>query len=152
MSQKNFYSQMSSHGGDIMVTSLNRGDLSQLLPIMEQAHHEVYQGPVNKEKFHQYWDMVIETNSGGILVHHTNEAIKGFLGYVCDTNPCTYEDGLCVIFIYVLPEYRGGHIYEDLISNLEILSDTIEIYAHSPGAQIFLEKRGYYQTSVIYRK
>ncbi len=113
---------------------------------------EIYHQEINPLKVITFWSEVIKSGEGGILVNHDGEQIKGILGFTSGEDPFQGTHEVLIQFIYILPEYRGGQVFNQLISEVEGWGYPIELSLSTSKVNKAMSRRGYEPKNIIYRK
>jgi len=135
-----------------MVASLGVEEIRALLPIAEKGYREMYQRTLDKDHFLQSWSMLIENQAGQILVVHNDEDVQGFLGYCLSDNLFEPEDTIEVLFLYILPQYRGQAVLGELMEHLAEKGLPVEVALMDDQYRTAMGKWGYRPQVVIYRR
>lgn len=83
---------------------------------------------------------------------HNGEDIQGFLGYCFGDNLFEPEEEIEVLFMYVLPQYRGGEILNELLGHLDEKGYPITLTLKDDQHRASIAKWGYHPEVILYRR
>lgn len=115
--------------------------------------------PFNEQHFEAVWKQMLTMGVGRILYEENDDGIiVGALAFVVNPDMFSGEPASAEIFLYVLPEARGGGLagrfideYERLSKDKGICEVLMVSLAELETGPIFI-RRGYQMAETIYRK